>query len=789
MLVLMIESFVNLLIRWRIALLCLGVLIVALAYPLSTQVEFDRSIENMFAPDDPLLVPFRKLKETFGGNEIVLAVYEDEQLLEPSGVGIARLAKISERLQLAPGVQRQGVLSLAEVNQTLLTLDRITPFLRIGNGKTPLLDSKSELAAKYRELFAGYTHSLDGKTVAIAVMLEPQNETKVARRDTVDALREVMESLPDGLAPGMLAGEPVMLTDGFRYLEADGERLGYTSLIILALVILFCFRSLRWVLIPIAVVQWSLIVTRALLALAGLKLSMVSSMLTAIVTVVGIATVVHIIVRFREEVEDDDYERQAGASQKWLRSSLARTGAVLFAPILWSCLTDAVGFGSLLFARVGPVQDFGLMTAIGSLLVLPAVALLVPGLTLLLPVGVVPKHAWGEGIIDRLLRNFIVWVEHHPRMLQVTIVLLSTLAIAGSFLTSVETDFTKNFRADSPVVESYAFIEQRLGGAGVWDVIVPAPATIDDEYLQRVRALEDQLRAITVTDPDTGETQPGLTKVISFADADEAAKASRILAAFTPTLRARGMQASMPTFAAALRNSEPAPDGGYYLRIMLRAHERQGAAEKKQLIEEVQRLAQAAFPAKGTSPAAEVTGFFVLLTNLIDSLLADQWLTFGLASGGIFLMLIFALRSVKLSLVALVPNALPIFFALGALGWLSLLGWRDLKMNMGSAMIAAVSMGLSVDSSIHYILSYQTSRRAGRTVIESLHVAQRSVGMAMVFSTLALLVGFTVLATSEFIPTVYFGVLVSLAMFGGLMGNLLVLPLLIRMVEHDSTGK
>ena len=100
-------------------------------------------------------------------------------------------------------------------------------------------------------------------------------------------------------------------------------------------------------------------------------------------------------------------------------------------------------------------------------------------------------------------------------------------------------------------------------------------------------------------------------------------------------------------------------------------------------------------------------------------------------------------------------------------------------------MIAAVSMGLSVDSSIHYILSYRRARRTGKRVIDALHVAQSGVGMAMVFSTVALLVGFTVLATSEFIPTVYFGVLVSVAMLGGMLGNLIVLPLLIRMVERD----
>src|SRR5690606_7014704 len=128
--------------------------------------------------------------------------------------------------------------------------------------------------------------------------------------------------------------------------------------------------------------------------------------------------------------------------------------------------------------------------------------------------------------------------------------------ISGSFLIHVETDFTKNFRTSSPVVESYAFIETKLGGAGVWDLLVPAPQDLDDEYLERVRQLEAQLRALQLPHPETGELRPALTKVISLADADEAAKGSRILAAMPFHLRDRGMQASMPTFAAALRNTK-----------------------------------------------------------------------------------------------------------------------------------------------------------------------------------------------------------------------------------------
>ena len=132
-----------------------------------------------------------------------------------------------------------------------------------------------------------------------------------------------------------------------------------------------------------------------------------------------------------------------------------------------------------------------------------------------------------------------------------------------------------------------------------------------------------------------------------------------------------------------------------------------------------------------------------------------------------------AVRNPIYALVALVPNAIPIVLVLGTMGWLGV------RMNMGAAMIAAVSMGLSIDSSIHYITSFRRALQEGNGVTEALRSVQQTVGMAVVFSTLALIIGFSILATSQFVPTIYFGVLVSFSMLGGLLGNLILLPLLL----------
>ena len=222
----------------------------------------------------------------------------------------------------------------------------------------------------------------------------------------------------------------------------------------------------------------------------------------------------------------------------------------------------------------------------------------------------------------------------------------------------------------------------------------------------------------------------------------------------------------------------------HYLRIMLRSRERQPSSRKQAIIAQVEQICQEEFPPTLEEPrVAEVTGFFVLLTNLIHSVLRDQWITFSVATVGIGLMMMVALRSPVLAVVALVPNALPIAVVTGLMGWLGM------KINMGAAMIAAVSMGLSIDSSIHYVLGFRVARDEGASVADALAIVHQSVGRAMVFSILALIVGFTALCGSQFVPTVYFGALVSLSMLGGLAGNLVVLPLLLKLVTRESPAR
>jgi predicted RND superfamily exporter protein len=583
-------------------------------------------------------------------------------------------------------------------------------------------------------------------------------------------MREIINEYPRGA----LVGEPVLVEEAFDLLEEDGRLLNTWCTVLMLAVILACFRSVRWLLLPLSVVQLTLAATRGAIVASGLQLSMVSSMLGAIVTVVGVATVVHVIVRYREA-------RRSGLPP---RTALESTMEQLAGPVAFACLTDAAGFAALMVSSVGPVQDFGLMMGLGSFLVLPSVILLTPSLALFADGAPSREDAsGGSSVLGQWLERALAWAQRHAVALGVVGVVLTAAAVIGSTRLQVETAFTRNFRQDTRIVQQYQFVEDNFGGAGVWELLIPVPATpAGNSQTSRPAGGAELpppptpvLTEVLALERELVESAPLLTKAISIADSFQAAlgRFDRMGFMGRAALSAawRKMRSDMPEFIDTLYNVDP-ETGQAWIHVLLRAPEQLGAEEKTALIREVESLARERFE------GAEATGYYVLLANLIESLLADQWLTFGVSAGIVTAMMAVAFRSVPLAVATMIPNTVPVFVLFGAMGWLGL------PVNMGAAMIAAVSVGLSVDGSIHYIMLYQRLRRGGADVDAALGRAQNSVGRAATYATLALMVGFGTLVASDFVPTIYFGVLVSLSMIGGLIGNLLVLPLLIRAVDR-----
>lgn len=708
--------------RWWGAALAL--LLVVLSWGPASRLEFDESIESLYAPGDPRLQDFQRSKAWFGGDEFVIVAYTDDPLFD--AVGFRREAgekirALAEQLANVPGIRAGSVQHMADAFRFRFAPTRLRKFLE------------------------GVLLGADERTTAVACRLEAESHSPVPRAETIRRIREIATNHQP---PAVVVGEPIQVHDMFRYVEDDGATLGLASTAFLMFVILVMFRSVRWMVLPVIIVQLALLWTKALLVCSGVRLSMVSSMLNSLATIIGIATVMHVTVRFRDR-------SLAGRDRL---SATRETIGELAIPVFWTVVTTMAGFGSLLSSRIAPVNSFGLMMTIATGFVLVAAALVVPAGMLCGRRTAVPIVTPLEAQMTAGLHAMARLVARYPRLIGTLMFCVTGFGLLGLFRLELETDFSKNFRDSSPIVRGLNFFEHRLGGAGTWEVNFPAPKELDDAFLEEVRLLTEDLRTL-----ESRTTPDRLTKVIAITDGIDLIPSNLILFRLTPQRRLALVTDWQPEFVTSLHSPQ---DGR--MRIMLRALERQPAQTKLRLIEEVRDLARKRFP------EAQTTGLFVLLANIIDSLMADQ-LTSSLWSGATIIVLMWlAFRRFWLGLILILPNIVPVALVIGGMGWLGL------RVNIATAMIASVSMGITVDSSIHYVSEYLRARRHGADFAQAIDQVNSSAGLALVLANIALVAGFLVLTLSHFIPAVYFGVLVSAAMLGGLFGNLIMLPLLLR---------
>ncbi|TWU35909.1 efflux RND transporter permease subunit [Novipirellula artificiosorum] len=754
------------LIRSRTHFAILGLVIVAIALPFSRNLTLDRSLTNLFAADDPTLLDYQQLQQSFGGNAVAMLVYRDANLM--SREGMIRNQEISQSVEGLPGVN--GILSPSTLNAVV---DKIRPgqfFSR--SSLQPSLAQKNNAVARGIDLiFSGYTHSRNHSFAAVVAMLDPHHPP-----ETIAGMQRLAHLLakryPGEVSDAVLVGEPVLINDGFDLIERDGRKLATVTLLLLSLVVLFTLLDFRFVLLTAVVVVWSVVVAEATSVAFGIHRSLVSTIMTAIVTVISVAAVLHLGVRFQKA-------RVKGRSTK---EACRRSFALLLVPIFWTCMTDAAGFAALAWSRILPVRQFGMMIAIASvtvfiaILLFAATAMMLPDLRVASSLQRIQRRAtgWTRRQCIRLACLFVA--RRRAVMAGAGVVML--LCIIGTWNVTPETSFLNNFRSSSPIVVAYEQVEKDFGGAGVWDIVLPAPSEWTRDYFKQVIELENRLRQI-----DANGAQ--LTKVLSMADADLVASLAPLLRITPPSVRLSAMRIAMSHFVDALLTEDS--QSPKMLRIMLRSEEQLPAEQKTELIRRVQQIVAEHTSTKawqealgdGPSTPPRVTGYYVLMSRLVAQLVGDQWRCLLVAAVLVWLLLWMATRSLRLSLAALLPNLLPAFVVLAAAGWFG--G----KINMGATMIAAVSIGLTIDGSVHLLAGYRRLRQRGHTTVASATHAAGNVGVPILLATAALVIGFSVLSTSEFVPTATFGILVAATLLLGTVVNLTLLPACIVWIDKN----
>ncbi len=749
------------LVKYRNWLLLAAALMLAVSIPIAERLTFDQTIESFFAPDNADIQLLLQSRQDFGGDEFVIVAWREPGLIhldpeneipELSETSASRIADLSQKLSELPGVDKEHTRDLER-------------FLK----KSPYNKNTRQ---KMLNLFEGVLIGPDQKSTAIVLQLLPADNSPVSRAETVAAIREMARAtIPDAA----VAGEAVQIQDMFNLVERDGNILYIASLAVLSAMLLIIFKNVRWVLASVGIVIASVACTRAILVIWGAQLSMVSSMLNSLVTVISIGTTTHIIVYYREQrAKFDQHE------------ATVRTLQDLWHPVMWTVITIAVGFAALLVSDITPVRSFAIMMTLGTLMVIVVSIAVLPA-TFASGIVPIPGRVRMEEPLDRLLDKMAHAIDRHPIQTTFWCAVLTAVTAPGLFIMQVETDFSKNFRESSPIVQSLKFVESNLGPAGSWDVAFDVPDPITNNFLDSTRELTDRLQKLS--------SEGIKLSVLSLNDGID------IPPRFGNSIK------RLNTFT----NKQSDLVAGFYnperhrMRIVLHSPEQQPTHLKLVQIQRVRDVvanhfdkqhaikmerADTALVASGSamtssvsaSPkeSASATGLFVLMAHIIDSLLQDQIRSFTVASIGTVICMWIAFGSLRIGLISLVPNVFPIGIVTGTLGLL------NVPVNIGTAMIASVAMGFT--ASVHYVAVFQKSLpEVG--VTRALQIAQSGVGVAVVLAHIALVAGFMVLTVSEFIPLVYFGALLSLSMIGGLVSDLVMLPLLLRWTTKDPTKK
>jgi predicted RND superfamily exporter protein len=527
-------------------------------------------------------------------------------------------------------------------------------------------------------------------------------------------------------------------------------------MVLIGIVTLSAVRSLWWAIVPMMASWLIWLGAEAVLATFHIKLSLSGGPLVAQIIVLTMPAASHLAIHFR------DHRR----SESDPRTAAERTLKAVAVPIIWTAVTGAIGYGALLTSDVVPVQQFGGILAICTFGAAILVMLLSPS-AMLPPFRLeVPVRYGSRSRVAALMNRQIFLVYRHPGLVAAVVFAIVLPVTIGLFRLSYETNYINLFKPVTRVVRDYNTVETKLGGIGLVELVVPSGGDFTPRALDGLRQVENRVRAIRVADPRA------ISQVLSLAtllDPDGRLGAlpqdrqARLLGDKVDLIEATPLNEILHSLWNRTSGQS---------RIMIRIKEQQPAPDKSLIFRRATDAATEVF-----GPTSYLTGLSFLMTRTTQAIIATQWGTFLWSAISILVMLTVAFRSIALALLAILPTFLSVALVLG------LMGWSHIQLDMATALVASVALGLSVDDTFHCLLQFhreRKTRRFRRRLFDSYRVS----GPGVILSSLAVAVGFLALRLSEFEPFVNFGTMVAIATAGSTLGNLILLPACLTLGER-----
>ena len=760
----------------------------------SKDFKLDASSETLLIEGDPDLKYLQEITNRYGSKEFLILTYTPNEGMV-SDVSVNNLLSLKYKIQSLDWVH--SVITLLDI--PLLNSSDSPLQERLENFKT-LKDEDIDRNRGFDEIlsspvFRNFVISEDGKTSGIIVYIEKNDELEDVSNKTSEEIenlkdkikkqthqniieiRDVINSYED-VGKIHLGGIPMIADDMMTFIKSDIIVFGIGVLLFIIGTLWFVFRKLIWIIVPISSCFFSVIIMTGLLGLLGWKVTVISSNFIALMLILTMAMNIHMSTRFLQIKED--------YPNKKILELITLTTNKMFWPILYTALTTIIAFLSLIFSGIKPIIDFGWMMTLGLITSFIITFTLLPSLISFVPIQNISLQKYDDSKITYFFSKLSQ--NNHKTIFTITIVVI-VLSLVGISRLEVENSFINYFSKKTEIYKGMKLIDEKLGGTTPLEIILKFPkkekqknndddefedwdneeSQDDDKYwftkdkIDRISSVHNYL-----------DNLPQVGKVLSFSSIIDVAT---ILNNNKPlgTLEMGVLYSKIPESIKSEIIDPYISIKDNEARINLRIIDSQENLRRNDLIKKINYdlknelgLEQSEF---------KLAGVLILFNNLLQSLFKSQILTLGLVMIGIFGMFLILFKNIKLSLIGVVPNFIAAFFILGVIGLLAI------PLDMMTITIAAITIGIAVDNSIHYIYRFKEEFNNSNDYNKTLDLCHSTVGKAILNTSITIVFGFSILVLSKFIPTIYFGIFTGLAMLLAMVSVLTLLPALILIVK------
>ena len=763
----------------------------------SKDFRLDASSETLLIEGDPDLAYLKEVTERYGSKDFLILTYTPNE-------GMVTDNSINNLLSLKYKIQ-----SLKWVHSVITLLD--IPLLnnsdaplqeRLESFKT-LKDEEVDKNRGFKEIlnspvFRNFVISEDGNTSGIIVNIKGneklkdienlskeeietyKDKIKKQNHENILEIRQVIQSYAD-VGKIYLGGIPMIADDMMTFIKSDIVVFGIGVLLFIIATLWFVFRKLIWIIVPISSCLFSVVIMMGLLGILGWKVTVISSNFIALMLILTMAMNIHMSTRFLQLRKDYPNKNNF--------EIISLTTNKMFWPILYTVFTTVFAFLSLIFSGIKPIIDFGWMMTLGLITSFIITFTLLPTLLNFAPTKNISIKREQESKITSFLG--LISLNNKNTIFGVTGVVV-ILSILGISKLEVENSFINYFNKDTEIYKGMKLIDEKLGGTTPLEVILKFPvkkeekkeaSTEDDEFEdwgdeedgneEKYWFTKDKIDKIASVH-NYLDSLPQVGKVLSFSSIIDVATQlnnNKPLGTLEMGVLYSKIPESIKTEIIdpylSIKDNEA--------RISLRIIDSQENLRRNDLINKIN------FDLKDKMGLEEsefkLAGVLILFNNLLQSLFKSQILTLGLVMVGIFSMFIILFRNIKLSLIGVVPNFIAAFFILGIIGLLGI------PLDMMTITIAAITIGIAVDNSIHYIYRFKEEFSKIKDYNKTLKKCHSTVGVAILNTSITIVFGFSILVLSKFIPTIYFGIFTGLAMLLAMISVLTLLPSLILIVK------